>query len=70
MSIEINDEEWERRKPEFAQWYAKNMVKIFGTCMAKGIAEREVLVDKMIKLDPNSFWELILDYINKESNHE
>jgi hypothetical protein len=62
----ITDKEWEMRKPEFAEWYAKKMTETFGLCMAKGIAEREVLVDKTIKLDPNSFWELVLEYINKE----
>jgi hypothetical protein len=61
----INDEEWEMRKPEFAQWYAKHMIEAFGPCMARGIAYREVLVDKTIKLDPNSFWELVLEVLNK-----
>ena len=60
-----NDEEWEMRKPEFAQWYAKRMIETFGPCMARGIAHREVLVDKTIKLDPNSFWELVLKDLNK-----
>ena len=63
----ISDEEWETRKPEFSQWYAKHMIEVFGPCMARGIANREVLVDKMIKLDPNSFWELVLEIINKET---
>jgi len=63
----INDEEWHMRKPEFAQWYAKRMIEAFGPCMARGIANREVLIDRTITLDPSSFWKLVLEYLDKET---